>query len=92
MKKALLRCAEEVPGADGLNRTRRQILQIVSNGKRSFKEIFTTLRDFEEYPFLGDTACMRLLDDMCRNGLLVLTPDKLYQLPENKVSIANMGR
>ena len=80
MKKALLRCAEELPGADGLNRTQKQILQILSMGKRSFEEIFSGLDAFEEYPFLGDTACLRLLDDLQKKGLLEIT-DFLYQLP-----------
>lgn len=81
MKKALLRCAEELPGADGLNRTQKQILQILSKGKRSFEEIFSGLDAFEEYPFLGDTACLRLLDDLQKRGLLEIT-DFLYQLPD----------
>ena len=82
MKKALLRCAEELPGPDGLNRTQKQILQIVSSGKRSFEEIFSGLDAFEEYPFLGDTACLRLLDSLLQKRLLDMTPDSLYKLPD----------
>ena len=82
MKKALLRCADEVPGFDGLNRTQRQILQIVSKGKCSFNEIFTGLNVFEEYPFLGDTACLRLLEDLLKKGLLAITCDGFYHLPD----------
>ena len=78
MKKALLRCAEEVPDSDGLNRTQRQILQIVASGKRSFVEIFKGLDAFEEYPFLGDTACQRLLDQLVEKGLLAVTAEGLY--------------
>ena len=33
-------------------------------------EIFKGLDEFEEYPFLGDTACQRLLDQLVRNGFL----------------------
>ena len=84
MKKAVLRCIEEIPAADGLNRTQRQILQLVSSGKRSFHEIFTSSNAMEEFPFLGDTACLRLLDDMCRKGLLSRTPDALYHLSQNQ--------
>ncbi len=86
MKKALRRCAEEVPGADGLNRTQRQILQIAAKERCTFREIFTNLSAFEENPFLGDTACLRLLDDMCRRGLLDLSPDGFYHLSEPKKS------
>ena len=78
MKKALLRCADEVPDQNGLNRTQRQILQIVTGGKRSFVEIFKGLDAFEEYPFLGDTACQRLLDQLVEKGLLAITSEGLY--------------
>jgi hypothetical protein len=78
MKKALLRCADEVPDQNGLNRTQRQILQIVTGGNRSFVEIFKELDAFEEYPFLGDTACQRLLDQLVEMGLLAITSEGLY--------------
>ena len=78
MKKALLRCAEEVPDPDGLNRTQRQILQIVAGEERSFVDIFKGLDAFEEYPFLGDTACQRLLDQLIEKGLLAVTAEGLY--------------
>ena len=70
MKNALFRCAEEVPDSDGLNRTQRQILAMTAKKSLSFPEIFKTLPDFEEYPFLGDTACLRLLDELVQKGLL----------------------
>ena len=70
MKKALLRCADEIPDRNGLTRTHRQILELVAAGRRSFLEIFKGLDAFEEYPFLGDTACQRRLDDLVRNGFL----------------------
>ncbi|MBO4631253.1 MAG: DUF1835 domain-containing protein [Lentisphaeria bacterium] len=76
LKKALIRCAEEVQeDENGLNRTRRQILQLVASGCRSFQAIFKGLAALEEYPFLGDTACQRLLDDLVRRGLLELGPE-----------------
>ena len=80
MQKALIRCADEVPNTAGLNRTQRQILQIAEQGEYSFEEIFKKLDDFEEYPFLGDTACLRLLDDLQNRGFLKMTPGKRYQL------------
>ncbi|MBO4303590.1 MAG: hypothetical protein J6A21_03295, partial [Lentisphaeria bacterium] len=54
----------------GLTRTQRQMLEIVSSGKTSFLEIFKGLDDFEEYPFLGDTACKRMLEELVDKGLL----------------------
>ena len=71
MKKALLRCAEEVPDANGLNRSQKQILQLVAAGRHSFEEIFKALGQLEEYPFLGDTACKRYLEYLTGKGLLI---------------------
>ena len=70
MKKALIRLADEVPDSHGLTRTHRQILQLVSAGRSSFAEIFKGLDSFEEYPFLGDTACQRHLELLTEKGFL----------------------
>ena len=80
MAAALLRCADEVPDQDGLSRTQRQILQIAAGGRRSFLEIFSGLDAFEEFPFLGDTACRRLLDQLVGRGLLK-SVEGGYELP-----------
>lgn len=81
MKKALLRCAEEIPDQNGMTRTQRQILQIVNSGSRSFMEIFKGLDAFEEYPFLGDTACQRHLEYLVQKGFLETSPDGSYSNP-----------
>lgn len=80
MEKALLRCIDEFPDRNGLTRTQRQILKLVANGCHGFMEIFRGLDDFEEYPFLGDTACQRQLDQLVRNGFLLRNADR-YELP-----------
>ena len=93
MPKALLRCAEELPGVDGLNRSQHQILQIIAEGRGTFEEIFTGLRAFEKHPFLGDTACLRLLEDLRQKGLIevattavcyILSPSGADVIKENK--------
>ena len=71
MKKALLRCVDEIPDENGLTRTQRQILKLVADGHHSFMEIFKGLDAFEEYPFLGDTACQRQLDFLLQKDFLV---------------------
>lgn len=83
MKKALLRCADELPDTKGLTRSQRQILQLVAAKKSSFREIFTGLNVFEEYPFLGDTACQRYLDDLVIKGLLICERE-YYSLPNSR--------
>ena len=80
MRKALLRCADEVPDRDGLTRTQRQIMKLVAEGSHSFCEIFKGLDAFEEYPFLGDTACRRQLDALVGKGFLVYFHGR-YELP-----------
>ena len=80
MKKALLRCIDEIPDRSGLTRTQRQILKLVADGRGAFTEIFRGLADFEEYPFLGDTACQRQLDQLVRNGFLLRRGGR-YELP-----------
>ena len=70
MQNALLRCAEEIPDTEGLTRTGRQILQLLEHGSLSFQEIFNGLKKFENLPFLGDTACRRILNDLIRQGRL----------------------
>ena len=71
MRHSLLRCAEEIPDAGGLTRTGRQILQLLERGSLSFQEIFNGLKKFEELPFLGDTACRRILANLIRQGRLI---------------------
>ena len=84
MKKALLRCIDEIPDANGLTRTQRQILKLVADGRRSFIEIFKGLDAFEEFPFLGDTACQRQLDHLVQNGFLVRRQD-CYELSKERI-------
>jgi len=76
MKKALLRSIDEIPDRDGLTGTQRRILGLVAGGRHAFMEIFAGLADFEEYPFLGDTACRRLLDQLVQDGFLIRRGDR----------------
>ena len=84
MQKALLRCMEEVPDTEGLSRTQRQILQIISSGKHSFEEIFAGQKAYEEHPFLGDTACVRILNNLIKQGRLKFEQNRYYMLTEEK--------
>ena len=85
MQKALFRCAEEIPGDDGLNRTHKQILQLVASGCSSFMEIFKGLSKFEDYPFLGDTSCQRNLDLLVENNFLAVRNNE-YFLPQEPIN------
>lgn len=80
MKKALFRCAEEVPDSNGLTRTQRQILELIAKGNSGFVEIFQGLDAYEETPFLGDTSCQRQLDFLVKKDLVTVSPDHHYYL------------
>ena len=82
MKKALFRCIDEVPDQNGLTRTQRQIMKLVSDGCRSFMEIFKGLDPLEEYPFLGDTGCQRILDHLVERGLLFRDENNFFYTME----------
>ena len=57
MEAALKRLLEEYPSArDGLGRTERQILRILSAGERSLKEVFLANQKLETWKFLTDSA------------------------------------
>jgi hypothetical protein len=56
------------------------MLQLISRGASSFVEIFKGLDSFEELPFLGDTGCQRILDDLLARGWIEKNPDNRCQL------------
>lgn len=70
LKKALARFREEFPDPEGLGRSERQLLEIVGRGCHAEAEIFHAAGACEEYPFMGDTMCHRLLDGLVRKGRL----------------------
>jgi hypothetical protein len=83
LAKALTRYQEEFPGADGLGRSERQLLEIISSGKHTGAEILQAFHICEEYPFMGDTMCWRMLESMAERSFLVIQPDgkeKTYYL------------
>ena len=72
LAKALTRYREDFPGADGLGRSERQLLEIIRSGKHDGMEIFRECGKHEEYPFMGDTMCLRLLEKLVKKGFLVI--------------------
>ncbi len=83
LEKALMRYREEFPGSDGLGRSERQLLETIRSGKHCGTEIFRAVGEYEEYPFMGDTMCWRLLAQLVEKGFLVIQSDgdqKTYYL------------
>jgi DNA-binding IclR family transcriptional regulator len=48
---------------------------MVSSRTCTFLEIFKEFDRFEEYAFLGDTACQRILDRLVERGFLSQSGD-----------------
>lgn len=70
MRQALLRCADDVPDNFGLTRTKRQLLTLVEEGITGPENIFRAFDRFEDLPFLGDSSCFRLLEELADRGFL----------------------
>ncbi len=70
MRQALLRCADDVPDNFGLTRTKRQLLTLVEEGITEPENIFRAFDRFEDLPFLGDSSCFRLLEELADRGFL----------------------
>ncbi len=75
LARALERYREESPGADGLGRSERQLLEIIRSGKHTGPEIFREQANYEEHPFMGDTMCRHLLEGLAEKGLLSIRAD-----------------
>ncbi len=83
LAKALARYLQEYPDVDGLGRSERQLLEIIRSGEHTGSGIFRALGKYEEYPFMGDTMCWRLLEELVEKGLLSIRPgqdEKTYYL------------
>ena len=86
MKAALSRYLQEFPAtANGLGRTDRQILQLISDGVSRPGEIFAANMDLETALFIGDWGTYRHLRDLCnvRQPLLNCRPYGEFRGPLN---------
>jgi hypothetical protein len=107
---ALYRHLEQYPSIhNGLNRSEKQILQAVANGASKLGPIFAAATgDVEEHPFMGDTSCWGIIQNLAESKVPVLkvtgpdfseltdfNPDD-YEPPKNlkrwDVSITDTGR
>ncbi len=87
LRGALVRHLEQLPSVDnGLSRTERQILQVLSAGHRDFASLFPAVQQCEERIFMGDTAFRRYLDR------LASCPHPLVLEREGRFHITGAGR
>jgi hypothetical protein len=77
---ALQRLLEELPAADGLSRTERQLLRLLEDGSLLTGALFLAAQDLEEAPFHGDFWVFRTLEHLSPlvsvdGGGAAITPD-----------------
>lgn len=75
MKEALERCIDELPDRNGLSRSERQLLEIVSKGIANPVEIFRKFSDYEQIQFLGDSSCWGMLDRLADQNRIKITDE-----------------
>jgi hypothetical protein len=83
---ALDRHLDELPGLqDGLSRSERQILQVVSRGATTFGQVFRATQQMEERVFMGDVSFRRILQGMTGG------PHPLLAEAEHRFSLTEDG-
>ena len=105
LARALTRHLQQFPSThNGLSRSERQILEILSTGPRSFAATFSAAADREEAVFLGDCVVWSYIERM-RHGKPLpavtarldscadheLTPSPLVEGTREKLSITSTG-
>ncbi len=65
LSDALRRFLQQYPSVqNGLNRTQRQIMKAVNEGAYKLTDIFITVGNMEERPFMGDTSFWQYIHDL----------------------------
>ena len=70
LAEAMHRYGEDHPCDGSLGRSQRQLLEIIRSGISAFDEIFQTFDKYEKYMFMGDTHCLRLLEQLAEQKLI----------------------
>jgi hypothetical protein len=92
LRAALLRFLEERPGADGLSRSERQLLQELERGPATKIELFQAVQEREEAPFDGDTWVWRRLDRLADGRTpLVIRKREHFDLTEKGRAVLRGG-
>jgi DNA-binding transcriptional MerR regulator len=78
---ALGRLLEELPGANGLSTTERNVLSAIAAEARAPHSVFLAAQDLEPAPFLGDTWFYRSLVELGTGENRLLETDEGAELP-----------
>ncbi|MCP4698355.1 MAG: hypothetical protein GY862_16095 [Gammaproteobacteria bacterium] len=98
LKGAIIRLLEEYPCCtNGLSRTAKQALKIISEGEKHPARVFGLYQETEERRFLGDSSFWVILHELLESNppLLVLPDGKKLTLPaspDQELSITRTGR
>ncbi len=98
LKNAILRHCQEYPDVlDGLSRTLRMILEIVSESEISAAKLFGRYQQKEDAKFMGDTTFWQRLDVLLGSepAFIALVDESGLKMPEDKhavVQITQAGR
>ena len=88
---ALGRLLQEVPGADGLGRTERELLAAVGRGARTAGEAFVDAAAREEAPFLGDGSAFARLEALAAPPRALVEAGRRIG-PKTPVRLTDRGR
>jgi hypothetical protein len=94
LRDALSRLQQEYPWTtDGLSRTERQLLDIVSGGPVDLLSIFSRLQEKETAYFITDLSLLSLLRLFSAHGLISLNGESLdaTNIPEASAAITERG-
>lgn len=87
LRAAMVRHLEQFPGVrDGLSRTERQALQLLSSGPLSFRELFIKDQNLEPAIFMGDSIYHRYLRG------LETAPHPLLRQNDSRYSLTAFGQ
>ncbi|MCP4159713.1 MAG: hypothetical protein GY760_06535, partial [Deltaproteobacteria bacterium] len=98
LENAIVRMLEEYPDcSNGLSRTERQALKIISEGGKHPGEIFRRSQESEDQMFLGDSSFWVILQEFleCNPPLIKLSNGKKLTLPadpDHELTITPLGR
>ncbi|MCO4757573.1 MAG: hypothetical protein KC477_06100 [Oceanospirillaceae bacterium] len=83
LKSGLQRLAEEYPDLNGINRTERQILSILSGGESAPGSVFKGSQQLENPQFMGDSSFWLVVKRMVESDrpLIALADGTAFKLP-----------
>jgi len=67
---AMKRYSQDHPVGGGMGRSQRRLLDLIGQGVTEWPEIFMKFDEPDTTPFMGDTTCFRMLEDLENQGYI----------------------